>query len=91
VVCHAGIGSVAVALAHGRRPIIVPRLHRFGEAVDDHQVFFARRLEAAGLATVVEDLDRLPEVVAADQPVPAPEAGPDLATEVRAVLDELVR
>jgi UDP-N-acetylglucosamine transferase subunit ALG13 len=86
VVCHAGIGSVAVALAHGRRPIVVPRLRRYGEAVDDHQVFFARRLEEAGLATVVEDLDRLPELLAGDQAAPAPEPGPDLTAEVAAVL-----
>jgi UDP-N-acetylglucosamine transferase subunit ALG13 len=87
VVCHAGIGSVAVALAHGRRPIVVPRLRRHGEAVDDHQVFFARRLEEAGLATVVQDLDQLPGLLAAPQPAPAPEPGPDLAAEVALVLD----
>ena len=78
---------MAVALAHGRRPIVVPRLHRHGEAVDDHQVHFARRLEAAGLATVVEDLDQLPRLIGAQQPPPAPEDGPDLATEIGAVLD----
>jgi len=90
VVCHAGIGSVALALAHGRRPIIVPRLRSFGEAVDDHQVFFARRLEAAGLATVIEDLARLPEALAAHQPAPLRGDGPDLTAEIAAVLDELV-
>lgn len=88
VVCHAGIGSVAVALAHGRRPIVVPRLRRHGEAVDDHQVHFARRLEAAGLATVVEDLDQLPALIGASQPSTASDAGPDLATEIAAVLDK---
>jgi beta-1,4-N-acetylglucosaminyltransferase len=88
VVCHAGIGSVAVALANGRRPIVVPRLHRHGEAVDDHQVHFARRLGAAGLATVVDDLEQLPDRIRAAQPAPASEDGPDLATEIAAVLDE---
>jgi UDP-N-acetylglucosamine transferase subunit ALG13 len=88
VVCHAGIGSVAGALAHGRRPIVVPRLRRHGEAVDDHQVHFARRLSAAGLATVVDDLEQLPELIRAVQPTPTPENGPNLATEIAAVLDE---
>src|SRR5262249_33625213 len=55
VVSHAGVGSMLTALANGKRPIIVPRLHRFGEAVDDHQLQFARRLEAAGLVTLVQD------------------------------------
>jgi beta-1,4-N-acetylglucosaminyltransferase len=89
VVCHAGIGSVAAALAQGRRPIVVPRVHRLGEAVDDHQVDFARRLEASGLATVVEDVGDLPAIIAGEQPVPAHEDGPDVATAVAAVLDEL--
>jgi UDP-N-acetylglucosamine transferase subunit ALG13 len=55
VVTHAGVGSIAVTLANGRRPIVVPRLQRYGEAVDDHQVALARRLERSGLVTLVED------------------------------------
>ena len=44
VVCHAGIGSVAPCLSRGIHPIVVPRQKRLGEAVDDHQVSFGRRL-----------------------------------------------
>jgi UDP-N-acetylglucosamine transferase subunit ALG13 len=90
VVTHAGIGSVAAALAHGRRPVVVPRLRRMGEAVDDHQVSFARRLERAGLVTVVDDLDQLPEVVAMNDHSATPMAGPDLSVEIRTVLDALL-
>jgi UDP-N-acetylglucosamine transferase subunit ALG13 len=63
VVMHAGIGSIMSALSCGKRPVVVPRLTRYQEAVDDHQLPVARRLEAAGLVTVVEDLERLPEAV----------------------------
>jgi UDP-N-acetylglucosamine transferase subunit ALG13 len=59
VVCHAGVGSVLTALEQGRRPVVVPRLHAFGEAVDDHQLPFARRLAAAGHVTLVEDVGGL--------------------------------
>jgi UDP-N-acetylglucosamine transferase subunit ALG13 len=90
VVTHAGIGSVAAALAHGRRPVVVPRLHRLGEAVDDHQVSFARRLERASLVTVVEDLDQLPEVVGSSDHLATPVTGPDLSVEIRTVLDALL-
>jgi UDP-N-acetylglucosamine transferase subunit ALG13 len=55
VVMHAGAGSVLVALAHGKRPVVVPRLRRYGEAVDDHQVAFGRRLARAGLVDYVDD------------------------------------
>jgi UDP-N-acetylglucosamine transferase subunit ALG13 len=63
VVMHAGVGSILVALSNGKRPVIVPRLARFGEAVDDHQVAFARRFAAAGLVSLVEDEQSLPAAV----------------------------
>ena len=64
VITHAGVGSVVTCLRNSRRPIVVARRASFGEAADDHQVAFARRLDAIGLGTVVEDLTELPQVVA---------------------------
>jgi UDP-N-acetylglucosamine transferase subunit ALG13 len=63
VVTHAGAGSVLVCLAVGKRPVVMPRLHAFGEAVDDHQLIFARQLAGAGLLTVVDDGAELEEAV----------------------------
>ena len=63
-ILHAGVGSVLAALASGAKPVVVPRLQRFGEAVDDHQVGFGRRLHEEGLVELVEDLGRLPQAVA---------------------------
>lgn len=64
VVTHAGVGSVMTSLLAGNRPIVVPRLHRFGEAVDDHQVPFGRRVAEAGLVVLCESPDGLAQVVA---------------------------
>jgi UDP-N-acetylglucosamine transferase subunit ALG13 len=64
VICHAGVGSVLVAIRAGKRPIVVPRLRRYGEAVDDHQVGFARRLHREGVVELAEDADRLSELSA---------------------------
>ena len=55
IVTHGGAGSILVALAEGRRPLVVPRLARYREAVDDHQLAFARRLSEEGMITLVED------------------------------------
>ncbi len=63
-VLHAGVGSVLAALAQGVRPLVVPRLKQFGEAVDDHQVGFGRRLHEEGLVELVEDLALLEAAVA---------------------------
>ncbi len=62
VVTHAGVGSVAIALANEKVPVVVPRRKQFGEAVDDHQVAFARRLAAGKLVTLVEDPKDLEQV-----------------------------
>jgi len=70
----------------------VPRLHRYGEAVDDHQVPFARRLAETGLLTLVEDPADLAAALAG--PVPPLERTPGgeslLAADLRAYLEELV-
>jgi UDP-N-acetylglucosamine transferase subunit ALG13 len=55
VVTHGGVGSVLTALANGKRPIVVPRLAERGEAIDDHQLEFVRRIAAAGVIDLVED------------------------------------
>jgi exopolysaccharide biosynthesis glucuronosyltransferase PssE len=65
VVTHAGVGSVMTALLCGKRPIVVPRLRRHREAVDDHQLPFGRRLEQAGLVTLVSDERALQAAIAA--------------------------
>jgi UDP-N-acetylglucosamine--N-acetylmuramyl-(pentapeptide) pyrophosphoryl-undecaprenol N-acetylglucosamine transferase len=54
VVCHAGSGIVARTLAAGRRPLVMARLHRYGEHVDDHQLQLAAKLGEAGLVVPVE-------------------------------------
>ena len=59
VVCHAGVGSIIMARRCGHRPIVVPRRHGLGEAVDDHQVGLAGRLAQSGLVTLADDVDRL--------------------------------
>ena len=59
VVTHAGVGSIMVALSGGKRPVVVPRLRAFGEAVDDHQLQLGRRFAAKGLVTLVERPEEL--------------------------------
>jgi UDP-N-acetylglucosamine transferase subunit ALG13 len=65
-VCHAGVGSVGVALRLGRRPIVMARRHHLGEAVDDHQVPFAERLARAGMVRLVDDVPSLVEALRED-------------------------
>jgi UDP-N-acetylglucosamine transferase subunit ALG13 len=50
VVTHAGTGAAITALEMGICPVLVPRLRRYGEHVDDHQVQIAAELARRGLA-----------------------------------------
>jgi UDP-N-acetylglucosamine transferase subunit ALG13 len=94
VVAHAGVGTFLTARASGKHPLVVPRLARFGEAVDDHQLAFAQRLHEAGLATLVEDPAQLADALAGE-PEPmqrAADASGGLARELRAyVAAEIAR
>ncbi len=86
VVTHAGVGSIVTAVANGKRPIVVPRLRRFGEAVDDHQLQLGLRLNETGLVTLVERPEDLRAALgAAEDDTGAVELEPDrrLVTELR--------
>lgn len=50
VIAHAGTGAALTAIDAGKTPILVPRLARFAEHVDDHQVQIATELDRRGLA-----------------------------------------
>lgn len=96
VVCHAGVGSILLARQCGHQPIVVPRRHDLGEAVDDHQVPLARRLAANGVVVNVEDTGALATALRTQGPVltaPAPAGAlpgsASLRIEVRGVLRDL--
>lgn len=63
VIAHGGAGSFMVCRRHRVPLIMVPRLKRHGENVDDHQVLFCRRLAGLGLLTAVEDVAELAPAV----------------------------
>jgi UDP-N-acetylglucosamine transferase subunit ALG13 len=57
VVTHAGPATISLAQACGKRPVVVPRNPLYGEAVDDHQISFARHLAARGVVALAETED----------------------------------
>ncbi|NQX29254.1 glycosyl transferase family 28 [Microbacteriaceae bacterium VKM Ac-2854] len=59
VIAHSGTGAAVTAIEAGKMPILVPRLAKHGEHIDDHQLQIARELDRRGLAIAasVEELD----------------------------------
>lgn len=54
MVCHGGPASISNAWSRGQLPIVVPRLRRFGEHVDDHQRDFCRKVADLGRIRLAE-------------------------------------
>ncbi|WP_421119149.1 hypothetical protein ACE2AJ_17565 [Aquihabitans daechungensis] len=80
----------------GQRPIVIPRLGRFDEVVDDHQVAFTDWMAAKELIWLAGDEEELHELIDAALADPRrvkipPERGASAATieAFRAVVDPL--
>lgn len=54
VIAHSGVGSALAAIERNKAPLLVPRRHRRGEVVDDHQIQIGAELARRGLAICCE-------------------------------------
>lgn len=55
VISHAGIGTISMALEFGKPLLVMPRLSKYNEAVNDHQVGTAKEFEKLGHIISVYD------------------------------------
>jgi len=63
VVSHAGAGTVLTILQHGKIAIIVPRLKKYNEHIDNHQLELSEVLDKEGKAIVVYKIETLEEAI----------------------------
>lgn len=63
VITHGGAASITQALSCGKKVIIVPRLRRFSEHIDDHQLEISHFFLKKGLVKVVVDINHLAVVL----------------------------
>lgn len=59
IITHAGAGSILNALSHNKPIIAVPRLKKFDEHSNDHQLQLARALEKEGRIIAVYNIKDL--------------------------------
>ena len=57
IISHAGVGTIINSNLCNKRPIIVPRMQKFLEHVNDHQVDVCRKLENSQKAFVIYDVN----------------------------------
>jgi beta-1,4-N-acetylglucosaminyltransferase len=91
VVSHAGGGSILTALEYNKPLVLVPRLRKYGEVFDDHQLEIAREMEARG-AAVVYDISKLESIIRnVNTSLPKLSAGRNLVGALKEYLDQLKR
>lgn len=55
VICHGGVGTIFDALYKWKKVLAVPRLSKYGEHVDDHQIEICKELEEEGYIGYLKD------------------------------------
>lgn len=61
VIAHGGTGAIITAVKQGKKVIAIPRLAKYGEHVDDHQIQLVSEFESSGIISAVYDIDNLEE------------------------------
>lgn len=61
VITHGGTGAIIGAIKKEKKVIAVPRLAKYGEHVDDHQLQLLGQFEGMGIIDVCYDINRLGE------------------------------
>ena len=63
IISHGGTGALIGASKKGKNIIAVPRLGKYGEHTDDHQLQVVNVLEKEGYVRAVYEIDRLGEII----------------------------
>ncbi|MCE5187081.1 MAG: hypothetical protein LLF76_13240 [Planctomycetaceae bacterium] len=61
VISHAGMGSIITAVTLQKPMLVMPRLHKYREHVNDHQFHTALRFEELGVVVTARDKQELKE------------------------------
>ena len=59
IISHGGVGSITTALFLNKKIIVVPRLKKYNEHVDEHQFFTTKKLEEQGRIIAVYEVKDL--------------------------------
>jgi UDP-N-acetylglucosamine transferase subunit ALG13 len=61
MISHAGMGSIQAALSKDKPLLVMPRLHKYSEHINDHQVATAEKFEELGHLLAVYHLENIPQ------------------------------
>ena len=65
IITHGGTGVIVNALKKGKSVIAIPRLSKYGEHVDDHQIQLINEFQEMNFIEPVYEIDRLKDAIKA--------------------------
>lgn len=63
IITHGGVGSIISSIEMGKKVIAEPRLHEFGEHVNNHQIEIIRDFDKKGYIIGIEKVSDLKEAI----------------------------
>ena len=60
IISHAGMGTITMALDHRKPLLVMPRLRKYGEVVNNHQLAIAQKFEQLGYLLVANGAEDVP-------------------------------
>lgn len=63
IITHGGVGSIITSIRKGKKVIAVPRLHEYGEHVNNHQIEIVKNFDNQGYIIGIEKVEDLKQAV----------------------------
>ena len=63
IITHGGVGSIVTSVKLGKKVIAVPRLKKYGEHVNDHQIQIIETFSKQGFIKGIKDVSELKETL----------------------------
>ena len=63
IITHGGVGSIITSLEKGKKVIAVPRLHQYGEHVNNHQTEIVEKFNKSGNIIGLQSVEELEEAI----------------------------
>ena len=63
IITHGGVGSIISSIKRGKKVIAIPRLHKYGEHVNDHQKQIVESFDKKGYIIGIYDVSDLDKAI----------------------------
>lgn len=63
LITHGGVGSILTGLKNGKKVIACPRLAKFGEHINDHQIQIVNNFSSEGYLLKFDENDNLADII----------------------------